>query len=834
MNKLQSYYYKTLHIALLLLKRDFKKLSLSFISLIVGAVILTFILSAQGSLGSYIQQETKALVGGDITVRISSELKQDQSAKFNALANISDRQSLKITTNTIVRPSDNSADSAILSFITAVSDNYPVYGEVLLSNKKWQPLNENEIYAEKNLLDRLELSIGDSVKIGSSDYIISGVLESLPDQLTSGFSFGPRVIISDKGFDLTGIDKSSSRIGYRYDLALEEYELSEQIKEQLIQDFKPVSGRVNFASEGAGTELAVLDNIKKFLITLSVLTLFLVVINVRSTMSYLFLGYRRSIALYKVLGMTPTGAVSLFIFILTILALISGFIGVLLGNVLVNIALPIAEGLISAELARASIFNGLLVVVSVISIMTILGALSILVNISKISPKEVLSSENRTKQVKINSLETGVILFSVLVLVGMVWFLSGSMFLSAISVVSLFVIFSVLTLIFFLFSKFIYKIRFTLPTKVRYISNFINARGALGLSNYAALVMALTILFSITGIENALQENIEVNISRDAPNLYLIDIQKDQQEDLKEIFPTELTLFPNVRGRLLYVDETDIQKESESREYTREFNNTYRTELIEGEELDDGSWHGETETGAVSVDERVAKDLGIKVGSEVTFGIQGREVSATVTSLRSTEEAGFGSPFFYFVFSPDVIGQAPQSSFGFSFIDSEKIPSIQNVIAERFPNISTIPTNDLFDFVIKLSGLFSQVLIVMSVPALVLGSLLVWSQLLYATRERLSDLGLFKVFGMTRRNTLTLFISEMLFLVLGSVIFAFILSRIAIWSILKFAFDLPMIFAVESYFYLTSIGAIIIVIILVMYFIKELYSSSSRRYFLNK
>ena len=832
MNRIKSYYYKSIHIALLLLKRDFKKLSLSFISLITGAIILTFILSSQGSLGNYIENETKALVGGDVTVRLSAELDQSQSSTFNTLSSISDKSSSKITTNTIAR----SNDQAVLSFITAVSESYPVYGEILLSdNQKYRVLEDNEIYVERNLLERLDIEVGDNVTIGESQYKILGILESLPDQLTSGFSFGPRIVISQLGFDRTGIDKSASRIGYRYDLALGDLELSNQVKDSLVSDFRPVSGRVNFASDGAGRELAVLENIKKFLITLSVLTLFLVVVNVRSTMAYLFLGYKRSIALYKVLGMTPKNTVMMFIFILILLAIISSIVGVTAGNVLLVSLLPFAENIIKADLINPTVLSGLFIVSGVILLMTILGALSILVNISKISPKEVFSSENRDKKLKMNYVEILVILFSVTVLSLIVWVLSSSITLSFISVFSLFLIFSILTAVFYLLSRFAYKIRFSLPDKIRFIANFIYSRGVLGLSNYAALLMALMILFTITGIENALQKNIEVNISREAPNLYFIDIQTDQQEELQEIVPTELSLFPNVRGRLLYVDGVDIQRDfGGDREYTREFNNTYRTSLIDGEDITKGQWHGEDKEGEVSVDARVAEDLGIDIGSEVIFGIQGREISAKVTSLRSTDEAGFGSPFFYFVFSPDVIGQAPQSSFAYTFIDAEEIPSIQNDVAEEFPNISTIPTGELLEFVIKLSGLFSQVLIIMSVPALILGSLLVWSQLLYATRERISDLGLFKVFGMSRKDALILYVSEMLFLVLGSVVFAFVLSRITIWAILKFAFDLPMIFSIEGYFYWTALGAIIIVSVLVTYFIKELYSLSSGKYFLNK
>jgi putative ABC transport system permease protein len=832
MNKIIKFYYKTLHLSLLLIKRDFKKLSLSLVSLVVGAVILTFILSAQESLGGYIQSQTKALVGGDITVRVSAELIGDESEIFTKLQKISQKSSTKITTNVIARGNG----LAVLSFITVVSANYPVYGEVLLAGKKWSFPSDDEIYVEKNLLSRLEIEIGEKITIGDHQYAVAAILEALPDQLVGGFSFGPRILLSEDAFAKTGIDKKSSRITYRYDLAVPESQITEMVKKQLREDFKPLSGSINFASEGAGSELSVLDNIKKFLITLSVLTLFLVVINVRSTMAYLFLDYRRTISLYKVLGMTPVSAVFVFILILSVIAIISGIIGVVVGNILLNILLPVAENIISADLVNVGIVNGFWSVLAVITTITILGALSILISISKVSPKEIFLSAIKTSVLSVKSLEFLVVIFSLAVLVGVVWLLSGSIFWSFISVISLFIIFAVLTLIFVVINKFIYKIRFSLSNKVRYISNFINMRGVLGISNYAALVLAITILFSITGIENALQKSIETDISREVPNLYLIDIQKDQQEGLKEIFAdTDLTLFPSVRGKLLYVDDFDIQKNyKENREYTRNFSNTYRTEFISGEVITKGIWHGNLEKGAVSVDENVAKDLNIEIGSSVTFGIEGREVTAEVTSLRNTGEAGFGAPFFYFVFSPDVIGDAPQSSFAFSFVDSEKIPGIQNIIADKFSNISTIPTNDLLDFVIKISSLFSKVLIIMSLPALVLGSLLVWSQLLYATRERILDLGLFKLFGMSKKSSLVLYAHEMFFLVLGSVVFSFILSRIAIWAILKFSFDLPMVFSIESYFYLTSLGSIIIVLALVLYFTKQLYAGPSAKYFSNK
>ena len=68
------------------------------------------------------------------------------------------------------------------------------------------------------------------------------------------------------------------------------------------------------------------------------------------------------------------------------------------------------------------------------------------------------------------------------------------------------------------------------------------------------------------------------------------------------------------------------------------------------------------QAGEISVDSRVAEDLGIGVGSEIVMSIVGREFSFVVVQLRRTTRNAI-RPFFFFQLPADQFASAPRSYF---------------------------------------------------------------------------------------------------------------------------------------------------------------------------
>src|SRR6185503_12780790 len=94
----------------------------------------------------------------------------------------------------------------------------------------------------------------------------------------------------------------------------------------------------------------------------------------------------------------------------------------------------------------------------------------------------------------------------------------------------------------------------------------------------------------------------------------------------------------------------------------REFRSTYRDTLTASEHLVAGRWFNldrKGRLGEVSLDSRVAGELGVKLRDTVTWNVQGVEVPTIVTSLREVKWETF-APNFFAVFDPKSLEHAPK------------------------------------------------------------------------------------------------------------------------------------------------------------------------------
>ena len=87
----------------------------------------------------------------------------------------------------------------------------------------------------------------------------------------------------------------------------------------------------------------------------------------------------------------------------------------------------------------------------------------------------------------------------------------------------------------------------------------------------------------------------------------------------------------------------------------REFNLSWRDHLPEGNTVTDGRWFTAADQGqpVVSVEEGLAKTLGLKVGDELKLLVFGQEITAKIASFRDYAWRS-GNVNFGFVFSPNA------------------------------------------------------------------------------------------------------------------------------------------------------------------------------------
>ena len=126
--------------------------------------------------------------------------------------------------------------------------------------------------------------------------------------------------------------------------------------------------------------------------------------------------------------------------------------------------------------------------------------------------------------------------------------------------------------------------------------------------------------------------------------------------------------------------------------FTREYRCTYRDSLSSSESLIAGTWRGKREGDSVSVslEERIANNLGVTVGDSIVFDIQGIQVPVTVGSIRKVEWQRI-MPNFFVVFPKGVLETAPQFHVIVTrYTTNVQLAELQRQSIEIFPNVSII------------------------------------------------------------------------------------------------------------------------------------------------
>ncbi|MFN7684884.1 MAG: ABC transporter permease, partial [Oligoflexia bacterium] len=265
------------------------------------------------------------------------------------------------------------------------------------------------------------------------------------------------------------------------------------------------------------------------------------------------------------------------------------------------------------------------------------------------------------------------------------------------------------------------------------------------------------------------------------PSLFLFDIQDEQLEPMKEWVHHQNSqlqfVTPMIRGRLLAVNGTPFEKlstatktreeEREARFRNRGFNLTYRSELTPSETLVEGQLFSEladrppSSPEAVSIEKRFAQRLGIRLGDQLEFDIQGVPILAQVVAIRSVQWTSF-QPNFFIVFEPRALRDAPKSFLAsLPSMPLRERESFQRGIFEKFANVSTIDVTRLMQTLLEGFTQISQALAVMALFSALAGAIAVFGIATLRASERLPELQLIRLLGMSQRTLQTSLTSEL-------------------------------------------------------------------------
>jgi len=245
----------------------------------------------------------------------------------------------------------------------------------------------------------------------------------------------------------------------------------------------------------------------------------------------------------------------------------------------------------------------------------------------------------------------------------------------------------------------------------------------------------------------------------DAPNRFIINIQPDQKDAitarLKQAGVKEATMFPMIRGRLVAVNNKVITSQTYTDERARglaerEFNLSTMTDMPPQNQVTAGKWEMNGSAGEASVEEGLAKTLGLKMGDTMRFDIAGSPVDVKITSLRKLEWGSMRVNFFVII-NPAVMADTPQTWITAFHLPKEGLAA-GNALSREFPNLTIIDVGGVLRQVQSVLDQVIQAVEFLFAFTLLSGVLVLYAALMGSQDERRREAGLLRALGATRRQ----------------------------------------------------------------------------------
>ena len=768
-----------------------------FACITLGVSALVGVGSFADSLERTVARSAKSLMGGDVEIRSTLPLSVDATALVPE-----PRGGVEVTrVRELVAMAQAGAQQTQLVELKAVEPGYPFYGELVTDPARALPtlIGDGRALVHESLLARLGLRVGDHLRVGASDLTISGVILKEPDRAVGVFSLGPRVLIAAADLDRTGLIRPGSRVRYRTLFRLPEGRAAQVFRDRLALAL-PAAQRVATYTQAQPGLRRFWDQLTMYLGLTGLVALMVGGIGVAVSVNAFVREKQSAIATMKALGAGWRVLLSAYLLQTALLGLGGSALGALLGSLVQPLLAPALTRLLPIELTLSfsprAVLGGLAMGVAV----TLLYALWPLLQIRRVPPALILRSEVEPRLHGRRPWKAAVPIAAGLAALAL-WqagsWKIGALFAGGLAGALLLLALGARTVV-----ALARRVHWRSPAWRQAAAN-LHRPGSHAGPVLVSLGLAVSLIVSIALLERSLRSQLVDRSPGSTPAFFFIDVQPDQAEPFARLVEghgataaAELT--PVVRSRLASVNGAPVAQTGKAlREdawyLTREYVLTWAKEPPGHNTVVAGRWWTPEEAAReplISVEDEIARQLGVGLGDTLTFDIQGVLVSARVTSLRHVDWRSFTSNFFV-IFSPGALEGAPTTFIATVRARPEREGALQSAVVAAFPNVTAIPIREVLE---RVTAVLDQIaLAVRLVAAFSIGAgLIVMAGALAITRrQRLYQSVILKTIGATRGFVSRVFAIEYALLGAAAGVAGSALAAGLAWAVLRWAFDVP-------------------------------------------
>jgi putative ABC transport system permease protein len=721
--------------------------------------------------------------------------------------------------------------------VKAVDDAYPLLGTVVtdppmaLSALLAQQGDTFGAAADPALLTRLDLKPGDHITIGNAAIELRAALTAEPDKLAGGIGFGPRVLMSDAALRASGLIQPGSLVRWQYRLRLPATASSDaavaSIEKQAQTKFPDAGWDIRTRNKATPQLERNVERFSQFLTLVALTALLVGGVGVANAVASHLARKREAIATMKTLGATGAGVFAVYCTQIMIVALFATLIGTGLGA-----ALPFAITSIFGSMIPLPVEPSLSPAVLVLSIAYgLLTALAFAlwplgrahdISVSSLFRDQIAAERTwpRTRYVVATAL-------IVAALAGLAILFAYDRRLAAIFIGAAAVVFAALWLIAMLTMAIARRLPRVRSTVLRLAIANVHRRGALTPSVVLSLGLGLSLLVTVIEIDGNLHRQFASALPEHAPSFFFLDIPSTET-DRFDAFVHEraphgtIERVPMLRGRIVAANgiKAEDLKPGEGSAWVLRGDRgiTYAATVPQGSRLVAGEWWAPDYAGTplVSLENRTATDLNLKIGDNVTVNVLGRNVIARIANLRAVDWQSLGINF-VMVFSPGTFAGAPHTDIAtLTFADggsTAEETALIKALADIFPTVSAVRVKEALDAVDRLVSNLVAALRGASAVTLIAAALVLGGALAAGQRFRIYDAVILKTLGATRLRLLSAYALEYLFIGLAAVIFAIAAGTLAAALVITRVMEFPFVWA-PAQAAGAALGALLVTVIL--------------------
>lgn len=763
--------------------------------LALGVTSIAAVGSLSEAVTAGLMADARFLLGGDVSVR-----SQQRPIEGEQLAYLT-QHAEKVSTVLEMKAMAQTPSSRALVELKGVDQIYPLVGAVQMEpagNLQDQLAQKEGVWGaivDSGLLPKLNLSLGDQVRVGQATFQIRAVLTKEPDRVASIINFGPRFMISTKALPQTELVQLGSQIRYYKRLQLTQGQNPLVFIETLKAQFPKAGWRISGPDNAAPGLQRFVRRLTVFLTFAGLTALLVGGIGVLGAVRSYLDTKTATIATLKCLG-APGGLVFLaYLLQVLVLSLLGIAIGLFFGAALPYIGvelvrdhLPVAPqvGLYPSALLKAAVFGFLV---------SATFALWPLAQARETPAANLFRTNVMPITVWPRPTYTIFVFLGILALGSLVVFWSPEK-----TFAYWFVIVSIIAVILLrLGALAIMSLAKHAPRPknaiIRLVLANLHRPGTSTPGVVLALGVGLSVLVAVALIQGNISRQVQETIPDKAPAFFFIDIQSSQTEAFDETLTSidgtgELMRMPSLRGRIVKINGVDVDKAVVKSNVRWAINGdralTYAATPSEGTQFTAGKWWAEDYSGPplISFDARVAEGFGVGVGDTLTLNVMGRDIQATIASLRKIDWRTLRFDF-AIIFAPGTLESAPHTHIAAIKANADAEPEIERTVADLWPNISAIRVKDALEAASRIiAGIGAAVTGTASVTVLA-GIVVLAGTIAAARAQRVYDSVVFKVLGATRRQIMGAFLLEFGLLGLFTGIVGGVIGTLISWAVIK-------------------------------------------------